>query len=173
MAKFVLRDAYIAINGTAISDHVSSVTVEDSADEVDFTAFSANAYREFGQGLKDGVPGLCGRLGDLQHLPAAVRVWRNVLGRGSPDQRGGRYRQPEGDDDRQAVHVQPDLWRRRRRSVDRHLHPQRRHARPGDGDCVTTLDPGAAIGRSAHVTTAVTAHWAGRLVKGGRFVAVY
>jgi hypothetical protein len=55
MAKFVLRDAYIAINGTAISDHVSSVTVEDSADEVDFTAFSANAYREFGQGLKDAT----------------------------------------------------------------------------------------------------------------------
>ena len=55
MAKFVLRDAYVAINGTAISDHVSSVTVEDSADEVDFTAFTSSAYREFGQGLKDAT----------------------------------------------------------------------------------------------------------------------
>jgi hypothetical protein len=55
MAKFVLRDAYVAINGTAISDHCSSVTVEDNADEIDFTAFSANAYREFGQGLKDAT----------------------------------------------------------------------------------------------------------------------
>lgn len=55
MAKFVLTNAYIAINGTAISDHCSSVTVEDSADEIDFTSFSANSYREFGQGLKDAT----------------------------------------------------------------------------------------------------------------------
>ena len=55
MAKFVMTNAYVAINGTAISDHCSSVTVEDSADEIDFTAFSSNAYREFGQGLKDAT----------------------------------------------------------------------------------------------------------------------
>ncbi len=55
MAKFVLTNAYVAINGTAISDHCSSVTVEDSADEIEFTSFSANQYREFGQGLHDAT----------------------------------------------------------------------------------------------------------------------
>ena len=39
MAKYVMRDAYIAINGTAYSDHASSLTLEDSAEEIDFTAF--------------------------------------------------------------------------------------------------------------------------------------
>lgn len=53
MAKHVLTDCYVSINGTAISDHVSSVTLEDSADEVEFTSFGPSAYREFGQGLKD------------------------------------------------------------------------------------------------------------------------
>jgi hypothetical protein len=55
MAKYVMKDAYIAINGTAISDHVSSVTLEDTAEEVEFTSFSANSYREWGQGLKDAT----------------------------------------------------------------------------------------------------------------------
>lgn len=53
MAKFVLKDAYVAINGTAISDHVSSVTIESTFDEVDFTAFGPSNYREFGQGMGD------------------------------------------------------------------------------------------------------------------------
>lgn len=53
MGKFVLNDAYIAVNGTAISDHCSSVTVEDTADDVEFTAFTTSGYREFGQGLKN------------------------------------------------------------------------------------------------------------------------
>lgn len=55
MAKYVHRNAYIAINGTALSDHASSLTIEDSAEEIDFTAFSANGYKEFGQGLKDAT----------------------------------------------------------------------------------------------------------------------
>lgn len=55
MGKFVLRDAYIAVNGTSLSDHCSSLELEDSAEEVEFTAFSSNAYREFGQGLKDAT----------------------------------------------------------------------------------------------------------------------
>jgi hypothetical protein len=53
--KHVLRNAYIAINGTALSDHASSLEIEDSAEEIDFTSFSANGYREFGQGLKDAT----------------------------------------------------------------------------------------------------------------------
>jgi hypothetical protein len=55
MGKYVMRDAYIAINGTPFSDHASSLTLEDTANEVEFTAFTANAYREFGQGLKDAT----------------------------------------------------------------------------------------------------------------------
>jgi hypothetical protein len=53
MAKYVHRDAYIAVAGSVLSDHASSLTIEDSADEVEFTAFSTAGYREFGQGLKD------------------------------------------------------------------------------------------------------------------------
>jgi hypothetical protein len=53
MAKQVLLDAYVAINGTAISDHTFNLSLEDTADEVEFTAFGPSAYREFGQGLKD------------------------------------------------------------------------------------------------------------------------
>lgn len=53
MAKEVLRNAYIAINGTAYSDHCSALEIKDEADKVEFTAFSSNGYREFGQGLKD------------------------------------------------------------------------------------------------------------------------
>lgn len=53
MGKHVLLDAYVGVNGTAISDHCSSVTIEDTADDVEFTAFTAGAYREFGQGLKN------------------------------------------------------------------------------------------------------------------------
>src|SRR5262245_37440574 len=60
MAKIVLKNAYVAIGpipggGTAISDHCSSVTIENSYDEVEFTSFSANSYREFGQGLGDAT----------------------------------------------------------------------------------------------------------------------
>jgi hypothetical protein len=54
VAKFVLKDAYIAINGTAISDHVSSVTIESTFNEVDFTSFGA-IYREIGQGIGDAT----------------------------------------------------------------------------------------------------------------------
>lgn len=54
IAKHVLRNAVITVDGTNISDHTSSVTIEDSADEVEFTSFGAG-YREFGQGLKDAT----------------------------------------------------------------------------------------------------------------------
>lgn len=52
MAKIVLKDAVITVDGTDLSDHISSVTLEDSADEVEFTGFSNDGYREYGQGLK-------------------------------------------------------------------------------------------------------------------------
>lgn len=55
MAKQVLRNASITVNGVDLSDHASSVTLENSAEEVDFTTFSPSAYREFGQGMKDAT----------------------------------------------------------------------------------------------------------------------
>jgi hypothetical protein len=55
VSKTVLRNAYIAINGTALSDHASSLQIEDTADEIDFTSFSPNGYKEIGQGLKDAT----------------------------------------------------------------------------------------------------------------------
>lgn len=52
MAKLVLRDCYIAVNGVPFSDHVSSVTVNLSKDEVETTNFSGSG-RERVAGLKD------------------------------------------------------------------------------------------------------------------------
>lgn len=54
MAKFVLTDAVVTVNSVNLSDHFSSVTIEDSAEEVEFTSFGAG-YREFGAGLKDAT----------------------------------------------------------------------------------------------------------------------
>ena len=54
MAKFVLKDASITVNGVNLSDHVSSVTIESSFDEVDFTAFGSK-YKEIGQGIGDAT----------------------------------------------------------------------------------------------------------------------
>lgn len=55
MAKVVLKDASITVNGTDLSTRCDSVTIEDSAEEVDVTAFQGNGYREFAQGLKDAT----------------------------------------------------------------------------------------------------------------------
>lgn len=54
MAKEVLTDAKITVNAVDLSDHCSSITIEDSADEVEFTSFG-DSYRDFGQGLKDST----------------------------------------------------------------------------------------------------------------------
>lgn len=54
MAKEVFLDAFIEINGTDLSDHFSEITVEDTADEVELTAFGSG-YREHGVGLKDAT----------------------------------------------------------------------------------------------------------------------
>jgi hypothetical protein len=53
MAKFVLRNAFIQVNGVDLSDHCSEVSVESTAEEVDLTAFGSSAYREYGAGFKD------------------------------------------------------------------------------------------------------------------------
>lgn len=54
MAKEVLRNATLLVGGVSLSNHTSSVTLEDTAAEVDFTAFGSG-YQEFGQGLRDST----------------------------------------------------------------------------------------------------------------------
>lgn len=54
MAKFVLRDAVVTVDGTDLSGHCSSATIETTFDEVDLTGFGS-VYREFGQGLGDAT----------------------------------------------------------------------------------------------------------------------
>jgi hypothetical protein len=50
-----MKDTFISINGTAISDHANSCELEDTADEVDFSTFSTAGYREISPGLKDAT----------------------------------------------------------------------------------------------------------------------
>ena len=54
MAKEVLTNVKITVGSVDLSDHCSSVSIEDSADEVEFTSFG-DQYRDFGQGLKDAT----------------------------------------------------------------------------------------------------------------------
>jgi hypothetical protein len=43
MAIFALTDATVVINGVTLSDHANQVTVEDTRDSVDITAFGATS----------------------------------------------------------------------------------------------------------------------------------
>lgn len=52
MALFTLTDAFISINGVTLSDHAKSVTVTDTREQQDFTAFGATA-KVVGKGLGD------------------------------------------------------------------------------------------------------------------------
>lgn len=52
MGKLVLRDCYIEVDGVGFSDHVSSVEVNLSKDEVETTNFGGSG-RERTHGLKD------------------------------------------------------------------------------------------------------------------------
>lgn len=52
MAKLVLRDCFIEVNGVDFSSHVSSVEVNLSKDEIDTTNFGGDG-RERAHGLKD------------------------------------------------------------------------------------------------------------------------
>jgi hypothetical protein len=54
MPKFVLTDVKTTINGQNFSDHLNSVTLDVSADEVDTTAFGGSGFRTRVGGLKDG-----------------------------------------------------------------------------------------------------------------------
>lgn len=52
--KFVLKDAFVSIDGVDLSDHFSSVTIEGTFDEVDLTGFGSN-FKEMGKGLGDAT----------------------------------------------------------------------------------------------------------------------
>jgi hypothetical protein len=52
MAKFILKDAYVSVNGTVFSDHASKVTVASTFNEVDVTAFG-ETFKEVQLGLGD------------------------------------------------------------------------------------------------------------------------
>lgn len=52
MAKLVLTNAYVLLNAVDLSDHVKSVTVNYTADEVDATTMSLGSRARLG-GLKD------------------------------------------------------------------------------------------------------------------------
>ena len=52
MAKFILRNAFIEVNGVNLSDHCSQVEIDDGADEVDVTSMGA-ANKETLLGIGD------------------------------------------------------------------------------------------------------------------------
>jgi hypothetical protein len=54
MAKFVLTDVKTTINGVNFSDHLNSVTIDLTADEVETTSFGGSGFRTRVGGLKDG-----------------------------------------------------------------------------------------------------------------------
>lgn len=54
MAKFVLTTVKTLINNVDFSDHLASVTLDVSADEVETTAFGGSGFRTRVAGLKDG-----------------------------------------------------------------------------------------------------------------------
>jgi len=54
MAKFVLKNAVVTINSVDLSDHISSVTVETTFDDVDVTSFG-DTYKEILQGMGDAT----------------------------------------------------------------------------------------------------------------------
>jgi hypothetical protein len=53
MAKFVMKDLTVSINGTDLSDHVTEISVEVRQPEVDTTAFGTGA-RTYVSGIKEG-----------------------------------------------------------------------------------------------------------------------
>lgn len=53
MAKVILRDAFISVNGVTLSDHANEVSIDSEKDEHDTTGFGATS-KEISLGLGDG-----------------------------------------------------------------------------------------------------------------------
>ena len=88
MAKLVLTNAVVKINGTDYSANVNQVELSLTADEVDTTSFSATGWRTVTGGLKSGqvtisfhndyaVSGLDSTLWDLFNTAATFVVLPN------------------------------------------------------------------------------------------------
>jgi predicted secreted protein len=54
MPKQVFTNAVVTLNGVDLSDHCAAVTIDQSADEVETTAFGTAGWRTRVTGLKDG-----------------------------------------------------------------------------------------------------------------------
>lgn len=54
MAKTILKNPVITLNGVDLTDHCSKVTIETKFDDVDLTVFG-DTYKEHGQGLGDAT----------------------------------------------------------------------------------------------------------------------
>jgi len=54
MAKQIIQNPVITLNGTALTANISKVTIALSADDVDQTNFGSLGWRERQGGLKDG-----------------------------------------------------------------------------------------------------------------------
>lgn len=52
MAKEVIKAAKLTVGGVDLTDHVTSVTLEDTADEIETTSLAGTGYRTYTQGLK-------------------------------------------------------------------------------------------------------------------------
>jgi hypothetical protein len=53
MARLVLTNAYVTINGVNLSDHIASITLTTTEDVIDTTGFSSTAARTRVAGLAD------------------------------------------------------------------------------------------------------------------------
>jgi hypothetical protein len=53
VAKFVATDVKVTINGTNFSDHIAQVSLEQTSDEIETTAFGTEWRQRIGGGLKD------------------------------------------------------------------------------------------------------------------------
>ena len=52
MAINVLTDAKVIVNNVDLSDHADNLTLADTANQVDITAFGTSGYMAYAQGLK-------------------------------------------------------------------------------------------------------------------------
>ena len=54
MAKQILTDVVVQLNGTAISQNVNSVELTTTSDAIETTSFGSSGWREYKGGLKSG-----------------------------------------------------------------------------------------------------------------------
>jgi hypothetical protein len=53
VAKFVAKDVKVLINNINLSDHIAQVSLEQTSDEIETTAFGTEWRQRIGGGLKD------------------------------------------------------------------------------------------------------------------------